>query len=89
MKTNKERCAYLNKILASAGITAFFFGLAPRGYWPYRIYEAENGSTIFGGYFKDARAAALRMKFAVQEKRPITPYDIFGDYPKEENAPEF
>lgn len=84
MKTNKERCAALNRQIERAGLQGdYYVGLAPRGYSPYRMYHRYDGNkwtNICGGYFKEIRAVISRMTYAVYENRAITPDDIYGGY---------
>jgi len=80
-RTNRTRANELTAKLAKCGMTNYFVALAPKGYSPYRLYthsEDGNAYTIFGGYFREIKAAVTRMCFAAQTGRNITPYDIYG-----------
>lgn len=73
-RTKKQRVEELNRIIKD--VPNYQFGLMPRGYSPYSLNH--DGNLYSGGYYKEVRAMALRMKYAVCEKRKIDFDIIFG-----------
>lgn len=77
-RTNRTRANELTAKLAKYGLTNYFVALAPKGYSPYRLYtysDANMPYTIFGGYFREMKAAVTRMCMAAQMGRNN---DIYG-----------
>jgi hypothetical protein len=63
-RTKKQRVEELNRIIKD--VPNYQFGLMPRGYAPYSLNH--DGKLYSGGYYKEVRAMALRMKYARNEK---------------------